>query len=200
MDKPVITYCQIDNNGVSVDGTAVFSFDSEVDLTSNLKQYYKSLEIDYSKLYKMDNLSKLGVLGVEAMKSKTPSEFDYEDDRTSVILFNSYSSLDTDAKHQEAVNKKSPSPAVFVYTLPNIVIGELSIRNKWYGESAFFVSKDIDSHQIWEQITLQKHLGKSDKALIGWIDCFGSAFKCILALVNLQEDITKQDWIKEIFK
>ena len=30
-----------------------------------------------------------------------------------------------------------PSPALFVYTLPNIVTGEIAIRNKYYGETSF---------------------------------------------------------------
>lgn len=32
-----------------------------------------------------------------------------------------------------------PSPAEFVYTLPNIVTGEIAIRNKIFGETMFYV-------------------------------------------------------------
>lgn len=198
MNKALLTYCSINKKGVYVDGNEVFAFDSTNDIQSNLKLFYKSLNIDYSKVYKMDLLSKLGVLAVEAMKSKNTALFPYEDDGVSVLLFNSYSSLDTDAKHQEAVNKKSPSPAVFVYTLPNIVIGEISIRNKWYGESAFFVTEKPSPKHMMEQLVLQQHQGKSEKALIGWIDCFGEEYKCNLALISLKDELTNKDLIKEI--
>ena len=36
------------------------------------------------------------------------------------------------------------SPALFVYTLPNIVIGEICIRHHFKGENAFFVFKQFD--------------------------------------------------------
>ena len=61
--------------------------------------------------------------------------------REDLIKQNEHSCLETDIEHQEEVNKQKASPAVFVYTLPNIVIGEISIRNKWFGESAFFLMK-----------------------------------------------------------
>ena len=56
-------------------------------------------------------------------------------------------SLDTDLKHQATIANPQeyyPSPAVFVYTLPNICLGEISIRHQLHTEGSFFV---LDSYQ-----------------------------------------------------
>src|SRR3712207_7060242 len=39
-----------------------------------------------------------------------------------------------------------PSPSVFVYTLPNIVTGEIAIRNHYHGETHFFVIPRSEEH------------------------------------------------------
>ena len=53
-------------------------------------------------------------------------------------------SLDSDLKHQSGIENNAVSPAVFVYTLPNIVIGEISIKYKWKSEGVFFIDEEID--------------------------------------------------------
>ena len=61
-----------------------------------------------------------------------------------MVFANSNSSLDVDIKHNASIADKEkyfPKPAVFVYTLPNIMLGELSIRHLLRGENIFFVSE-----------------------------------------------------------
>ena len=59
------------------------------------------------------------------------------------MICNADASLDTDIKYL-ATTKELPSPSVFVYTLPNIMIGEICIRNHFKGESFFFISENPD--------------------------------------------------------
>ena len=113
------------------------------DLTLFLKKIYYTLDLDYPKFFKMENLCKLGIIGVELLVRKNKDLFSRKD-RVGIILQNKSSSLDSDIKHQEGIENNTISPAVFVYTLPNIIIGEISIKHKWQSEGVFFVDKEVD--------------------------------------------------------
>ena len=70
-----------------------------------------------------------------------------------LVLSNKSASLDTDRKHQETINNKDsyyPSPGIFVYTLPNIGIGEISIRHEIRGENAFFVFDVFNAQTLFQ--------------------------------------------------
>ena len=59
-----------------------------------------------------------------------------------MLLANAASSLHTDIRHQQLIDREgdqAASPAVFVYTLPNVVSGEICIRHKIQGETNLFL-------------------------------------------------------------
>ena len=122
-----------------------------------IKTLYKKEMISYPKFYKMDNLSKLGFLGAEMLFNEA-SFFDrYRKEDIGILIMNSSSSLDTDLSYNETIKDKSnyyPSPSLFVYTLANIVIGEICIRHKIKGENAFFVSDHFEPAKIKELVSL----------------------------------------------
>ena len=96
---------------------------------------YRYFNISYAKFFKMDNLCKLGFLASELLlQGKNISEV-YRGDEVGLLLSNAGSSIDTDRNHQKSISKRDeyfPSPSVFVYTLANIVIGEICIRHKLF--------------------------------------------------------------------
>ena len=64
-----------------------------------------------------------------------------------------------------------PSPALFVYTLPNIVAGEIAIRNKYEGETSAYVLEEFNRDMI-DAIVKQAFQDRITKdALVLWIDC-----------------------------
>lgn len=152
------------------------------------KHIYDELEIKYPKFHKMDNLSKLGFLGVEILKKKV--DFDlYGSDRIAQIFQNSYASLDTDRLHQQAINEgKMPSPAVFVYTLPSIVMGEIAIRNKLFGENLFTLVDDFLPQKWIELVDLQFKVDKADAVLGGLIEIFENNFDLRLYFIDKAEN------------
>ena len=130
------SYCKINKTQIILNDKIVFKNSSD-DLKLFLKSVYKSFEIKYPKFFKMDSLSKLAFLGAEFLLKQ---EAELKKD-IGIVFSNSASSLETDRIHQESIAKKEnyyPSPAVFVYTLPNIGIGEISIRHQLKSENAFF--------------------------------------------------------------
>ena len=151
-----------------------------------LTSIYRSLEIDYPKFFKMDNLSKLGFLASELIFKEEGSRFvDRED--LAIICFNRSSSLESDTSYQTTIQSSEnyfPSPSVFVYTLPNIVIGEIAIRNKLYGDTAFYICEKLDAKQLFQAV----HNAFQDKSigsvLVAWIEVFGETKEVFMMLVE----------------
>lgn len=161
--------CRITNRGVFVDGQLLKQFSGD-DPVENLGAAYKGLALDYPKFYKMDLLAKAAFLGVEILKSNCPDLAGDADDDPAMLFANSESSSDTDLKFEESYgNNGLPSPSLFVYTLPNIAMGEVAIRNKWYGSQMFAVFPNFAPAYYADQARLLSDEG-AKKWICGWID------------------------------
>ena len=168
-------------------GTSVKITQSSIenDINSFLKEMYYKLDLDYPKFFKMDNLCKLGVIGTELLCRKNKDLFSRKD-RVGIILQNKSSSLDSDIKHQEGIENNTVSPAIFVYTLPNIVIGEISIKHKWQSEGVFFIDENIDIKLLSQYSNILLREGRADLNLIGWIDVIKNQYSLKLCVVNAE--------------
>ena len=152
-------------------------------------QIYHTLGMQYPKFFKMDRLCKAGILGAELLLK------DYDFDRENVkadwgiILMNSASSLDNDRHFQETIvpDNYYPSPAVFVYTLANIVTGEIAIRHKTGGESSFYVMPSFDAKSM-DTLVLQSFKANPELThiLCGWVNVDGNEVDVRMELVKLK--------------
>jgi 3-oxoacyl-[acyl-carrier-protein] synthase-1 len=90
-----------------------------------------------------------------------------------VILFNRSSSILADEAYQASIEDSEnyyPSPAAFVYTLPNIVTGEIAIRNHYQGETSFYILPERDDALI-QQIAFASFGDPATKSILGgWLD------------------------------
>lgn len=174
----------IRDNKVISGGKELFGSDSE-DFSAFSKEVYKYFDTDYPKFFKMDNLSKLAFLGAEILlKNQSLNESDND---IALVLANRSSSLDTDYKYQQSITDKEnfyPSPAVFVYTLPNICIGEISIRHKLYSENSFFIFEVFNPEFLTAYSAYLLKSGKSKKVLWGWVEYFQQEYKAFMCLVS----------------
>lgn len=108
-----------------------------------------------------------------------------------VVLSNRASSLDTDRKHQESINDPNnfyPSPAVFVYTLPNICIGEISIRHKLHSENSFFIFDQFNSEYLCDYSNSLLNDKKADEVLCGWAEVDKDSYEAFLYVVSSKGD------------
>lgn len=137
-----------------------------------LTEVYRSLIGDYSKYFKMDALCKLGFVASELLLQAAGERHSDSDDRA-VVLFNRSSSLCNDRRYQATIDDTEnffPSPAIFVYTLANIVTGEIAIRNKYYGETSFYVLEARDQ-DIIDRVTSQTLASPgTTSAIAGWLE------------------------------
>jgi len=141
MTLTTLKSCRIFNDTVEVDGKTVLKTTQTPGTSKQFKEIFLSLGIDYPKFYKMDMLSKLAFLAVEFIKNEGFSEKE-----TAVILANVHSTIDVDSKYLKSIDPDNyfPNPAQFVYTLPNVMIGEISIRHNIKGESVFLSTESKD--------------------------------------------------------
>lgn len=136
---------------------------------ASLPELYRSLAGDYPKFFKMDTLSKLGFLLAETLCKDEPGRFTSREDRA-IIVCSREGCLANDL-HYAASMEDFPSPAFFVYTLPNIVTGEIAIRNKWGGETSAFVMEEFDRERLSE-LAREAFQDKCTRSLfLAWIDC-----------------------------
>lgn len=201
MDKKLYiqNYCKIENNRVILNGKVIYSDDTATEVVVFLKNVYRFLELKYAKFFKMDSLSKLAFLTSEILINN--STIKIKESNTAIVFSNKASSLDTDRKHQDAISDKEsyfPSPSVFVYTLPNIGIGEVSIRHGLKSENAFFVLNKYNAtlHYTYENSLIQTQ--KADNVLSGWVNVDGKTIDAFVYLVTSHSG--KQHCTKELIK
>lgn len=137
---------------------------------SLLTSLYKQMIGNYPKFYKMDGLSRLGFVASEILLNAEKGDMDKE---RAIIFFNHSSSIASDRNYKESINDKNnyfPSPSIFVYTLPNIVTGEIAIRNHFHGETSFFILPNKDERMMEEILQASCRDDQSKSFLTGWID------------------------------
>jgi uncharacterized protein YqgQ len=166
------SYCRILPGRVILNGEVCFDAGGKpYAMPDFLSALYESLGVEYRKFYRMDALSKLGFLAAElvlrGMDRDEPKE------HTGIVLFNRSASLEADRTYQQTIRDKNhffPSPADFVYTLPNIVAGEIAIRNKIFGETAFRITPDFRCDRLCEAINDMIRYGDMTYVLGGWTE------------------------------
>lgn len=179
-------HCVIEKNSVTINNAKKFELE-QVSFSEFAKAAYKYFNMDYPKFFKMDNLSKLAFLASEIILGGHVKEGEEND--IALVFANQSSSLDTDVKYQGSIADKQnyfPSPAVFVYTLPNICIGEISIRHKLQSENAFFVFEDFDAEFMTNYANVLLATNKAEKVLCGWVEYYQEDYKAVLYMVEKQ--------------
>ncbi len=198
--------CVIYQHKIVVNQQLLFEDGSAENASQFLTSGYRHAGFDYSRFYKMDHLSKLGWLSAEyllasneaarqRLQQMAPQEI-------CLLLMNANSSMDTDARYYPTVAQMA-SPALFVYTLPNIIVGEICIRQGWKGENMFLVSQKFDAAFFQQQVALLMQTAGNEACLCGWVEWLGEAYRSVLFLVekNLapQSAIFTTENIKSIY-
>jgi hypothetical protein len=150
-----------------------------------LKSIYKNLALTYPKFYKMDTLCKATFLAVELLQK----EVDFSGTNTPLIWANHTGSDVSDQLHSSQIfsSEGSASPATFVYTLPNIAMGEISIRHQLHSENVFFIFEHFDPR--WTLPLEQYHLLQNNTRFVlgGWIEANNDRLDVFIYVVGQQK-------------
>ncbi len=177
----ITSSCKIEQSAVFKDNECLLE-NKEADLSAFLFSAYQHFGLNYPKFYKMDNLSKLGWLTAEILLTGFKMD-NYPAEKVGLVLANRNSSLDNDIKYFDSL-KEFASPSLFVYTLPNIVIGEICIRNHFKGEHAFFIQENFDATFITQQVNYLLEHNILNACICGWVDVLEQDYKAVLFLVE----------------
>ena len=173
-ESPVKVYADVlrtvlvESSRILLNDKEVYSSDSG-DFQDFIRSAFKTVCAPNMKFYKMDSLSKLGYVASEVLLDG----IEYGEEDCGLILSGVYGSLDTDIRHQQIIDTEtdaSASPAVFVYTLPNVVEGEISIRHHIKGENTWFWSDDRTLSDVREYAALSMSAQDMKYCIVGHID------------------------------
>ena len=134
-----------------------------------LVELYRKFVGEYPKFFKMDTLSRLGFIAAEILIQ------DYRIQNTeyrpsAVILANRSASIKNDRDYLATISDGNyyPSPSLFVYTLPNIVTGEIAIRHQIQVETSFYI---LDNPAQLDDIIRSTFNIQHSTLLAGWTEC-----------------------------
>ena len=184
-ENHIISSCVIEQSVVLKNGGLLFK-NKDADISGFLLSVYQHFQLNYSKFYKMDNLSKLGWLAAEVLLKDSYQKDQYLPEEVGLILANRNSSLDNDIKYFDSA-KEIASPSLFVYTLPNIAIGEICIRNNFKGEHAFYIQDQFDASFIAGQVNYLLDSDILNACICGWGDVLDQDYKAVLFLVERRQ-------------
>ncbi len=186
---------RIKNEEIFLKKDTILSLDSKIDFSQFLKDSYKKLALNYPKYHKMDSLCKLGILGSTVLLRGQDFKAN-----TALVLSNASSSHDVDIKHMQSM-ESIVSPAVFVYTLPNIVLGEISIKYKLQSENVFFIEDKFNADLLVDYSETILNSGKALSVVCGWIELKNDQYDVLLCLVSNNGEIpfTKEN-LEELYR
>jgi hypothetical protein len=183
----ISAFCRISSGKVNVNHSIMFSDENIESSAAFIKSVYKHYQISYPKFYKMDKLCQLAFITSELLLKDNKITEKYSNEDIGIVISNSNSSLEIDTEHQKTISDKDnyfPSPANFVYTLPNILIGEIAIRNMIKGENTFFIFDKFDAQFTADYVNTLLNSGKAESCIAGWVDYYEGNYDGFLYTVE----------------
>ena len=180
--------CTIKEGKIVKNKETVLDLGTSMSAAEFLMAAYRTLGLNYPKFFKMDNLCKLAFLTAEVLLQDTPIVRNERNEDVGIALFNNTSSLDNDEKFQASL-ADFPSPSLFVYTLPNLMLGELCIRYKIYGENMLFLTEKPDLEQIMQQVKIATAETDMKYFICGYVDFYRENYEASLMYLVSPEKI-----------
>ncbi|HEY9177766.1 MAG TPA: hypothetical protein VIN07_08755 [Flavipsychrobacter sp.] len=163
---------------------------------------FRGLQYNYMKFFKMDLLCKWAWLGAEALLTEGEKTVyaGVDKNKIAVVLMTSHGCIDVDKKYLDGMQNIA-SPALFVYTLPNIMLGEISIRHEFKGEQLCLVDEKFNGEELhfWVDDLLTNR--GMEACLCGWVDAYDKHKDICLFWITKQEDAMDftKDKLQELY-
>lgn len=196
-NEPFISsYILLRDHVITLNGQIIYEDKGSPADSFFLDKAYEFFQLNYPKFHKMDNLCKTGFLAAELLLGKSDWKSGLAAEEVGIIISNAHSSLDTDIRYEESI-VNSPSPSLFVYTLPNVLIGELCIRHQVKGETACFVFDIFDGPFQAGYVDALFETHRIKACISGWADYYDGKAESFfyLAEQKKRENMLKHDSI-----
>lgn len=172
-------YLHWHNRNIYRDGQLLSAIEKTAVTDIPLKIYEQS-GISYPKFFKMDLLSRTAFLAAELL---APATEGIAKERIAVALSSSSGCLDVDKKYDES-RKTLASPALFVYTLPNIMLGEICIRHGFKGEQMTTITDKPDTDWMLFYVSDLLANRQCDACLLGHAEATEQGIQATLLWVS----------------
>ena len=153
---------------------------------ARITRLYKECLADDPRFYKMDLYSRLayvgtGILARDNLAGCAPQDI-------GLLLFTQNGSVLADRKHLSTFSKEYyPSPAVFVNTLPNVVLGEIAVTHQIKGETTLVMLARKDRETMKSILAATLRATRPAALITGWVDCESeNAFQASLQLLKIK--------------
>lgn len=159
--------------------------------------------MDYPKFFKMDRLSKAGILAAEIVMDNIHCNSPELKENWAICCFNQAASLDDDIAYQKTIEADNfyPSPSVFVYTLANIVTGEIAIKYKIKGETSFYVTSHFSPALYCESVrNIFNDNPETDYIIGGWVEYLENHCDVMMMVIARENDGASLDLNEENLK
>lgn len=158
----IIHTVELNGSRLLVDGRCLISLEERggESLHEKFNAFYKLGGFDYPRFFKMDPFCKAGVLCALPVLKYMKNQPRAED--SGFLLFTSSGCRMADEEHIQQFSQGMPSPAVFVYTLPNILVGEWSILSGWKGWCQCHIVQGADKNLILNAV--ERHYKQGNEA------------------------------------
>ena len=193
MQTKILKYAELNMNKATSNGQLIFDNKNKLPFKEYIRGVYKALGLKYPKFFKMDELCQLAVITTEMLLGEGS---DYSGEHTALILGNKNSSLVSDTNHYATISSEEnyfPSPAVFVYTLPNIMLGEICIKHKITGENSCFMMEELDAKFLYEYASQLFKVEEYKHCITGFVDYEEEEYIAKLFLIGYDEDDQSSD-------
>ena len=160
---------RITPDGLTLDGLPV---PMEARGSALVTEIFKKYLADGSRFFKMDLYSRLAYVGTTLLAKDTLEGVNPED--VALFIFTLNGSVLADRKHLSTFSNPDefyPSPAVFINTLPNVVLGEIAVRNNIKGETTLVMLPDRDETTIDRILEASLSATRPSVMIYGWVDC-----------------------------
>ncbi|MFO8128728.1 MAG: hypothetical protein R6T99_02355 [Bacteroidales bacterium] len=186
-DITITGSCRITENRAFLNGEPYFSSAEKEAFPVFMKALYKKVGPGYPKFYKMDPLTKLGFISAELLLTDNARTGLYPEQSRGIVLMNASASADVDRSFQKTIEDKEdyyPSPGLFVYTLPNIMAGEIAIRHKLKGENTVFILPTFSMEFLIDYVDLLFETQKVTCCLAGWVEVDDKDYDSLLLILE----------------
>ncbi len=184
MSISIKSWVKINSDVVTKNGDWVIPKEAYASINS-VEELYRHIGYNYMKFFKMDLLCKWAWIGAEILLADSELEEQVKEN-AALVLMTHHGCIDVDKRYKETM-ETIPSPALFVYTLPNIMLGEICIRHSIKGEQMTLMSEKFDTEETCFYVNdLMVNRGM-DACVFGWVNAYNDKYDIALFLATKEE-------------
>lgn len=176
-------YLDWQNEKIFLDGNLWGTAPSGTSTDEILNFFYRKATLSYPKYFKMDLSSRLGFLASCILPRQPETE---NPASTGIILSTCHGSLSVD-KAFEKSRSEIPSPALFVYTLPNIALGEICIYHKIKGPQVCLMEEQFNPELLADTALDFFNRKRVSALFLGYWNATSNAISAKIAWINLHK-------------